>query len=632
MDSKTPDNVPMEPVQLISSASSATKENAHASSSDRAFPRAMLALALALSLALLGWFSWHVFDTYRTLQEVRQIAAQGEELRDRVVDLGHEIMIAVHQIAASGTTELLPTYEKWSRELDEAIDAAARLEHQWFQDDFSSAISDSRRGLDTALAEAVLMVTSGHREDALRWLDTHNCDTAHATFEEAADRFVVNFRARLESFLEAERNKHLTAVAFASLVFAICVGVWFALVQWLKRNREALIAEMAQRQQVEARAHELEKNEFLGRIASGIAHDFNNVTTAIAGLASLARGDLANPQSTARYLDQIADAARQAGGITGSLLRFTRRSSSPKGRLHLGELASRTLPLLRSTLPANVDLSLDAPRDAASWVEANEAELQQVIMNLFVNARDAVGNQEHAIIRIRVRESRSTSGEPGMELVVEDNGHGMTQEVREHIFDPFFTTKARGQGTGLGIPVVHKILTEHTGTIQYDSAPGQGTRARVWLPAVDAPLVPIQTPDAEDTTQPPCGHPSLVLLAEDHPLVNEVLQNSLRTDGFRVMSFRDGESLLAANTRHKDEVRCLIVDYDLPGRNGLDCLEEIRCGGQSTPAILITGVPDKTMEDRVSSIALLLRKPFTLPDLSRLVCALISPLPRGAER
>ncbi|MBN1490723.1 MAG: PAS domain S-box protein, partial [Phycisphaerae bacterium] len=372
----------------------------------------------------------------------------------------------------------------------------------------------------------------------------------------------------------------------------------------------------------EARLRQAQKMEALGTLASGVAHDFSNLVTAIFGYATLAKKTLIDGHPAIDMLGMIERISQQAGEVTKSLLLFGRRAPAEKKPLELGRVVDESLQLLRRVLPASVELVEDRPADSAIWVRADRTQIQQVLLNLATNARDAMpdGGQ----LRIEVRrdpaqtEDRNdgASAWPDAVLTVEDTGIGMSPEVRSRIFEPFFTTKARGRGTGLGMAVIHGIVSEHGGTIAVDSEPGQGTRVTLRLPCCETDTSDL----AEERPQNDLtGNGELVVLAEDNSHIRSIMATTLRSQGFEVIQAADGEQALAAFEAHRDDARLIILDLDLSKVTGLACLREIRRMNAEIPVIVVTQDANFELDEDGTGKELLLPKPFPMATLAALV-------------
>ncbi len=392
------------------------------------------------------------------------------------------------------------------------------------------------------------------------------------------------------------------------------------------RDVTARLQSERERRQLQEQLHQAQKMEAIGQLASGIAHDFSNLLMVIMGnLANLRRLTTDNPPAQ-RELDMMAEAVEQASGITKSLLTFSRRLPTEMKSQSVAEIVETSAQMLRRLLPAVIDLRVEIDENTRpTRIKGDSAQLQQVILNLALNARDAM--PKGGTLRIATslgqsisdQETTDTKAHPidGVWITVTDTGTGMPQEMIERIYEPFYSTKPRGQGTGLGLAIVLGIVQGHGGRIEVDSEVGRGTCFKVWLPILHA--------EEQDTAasfsdqQVSTGRGQRILLAEDHPYVRQIMATSLEADGYRVTSVADGDAAMLYYRANADTVDLLVTDMDLPGRSGIACLREMRADGFRRPAILISGSVGLEVEEQLDEYTLLLRKPFQMADLNRLV-------------
>ncbi len=386
----------------------------------------------------------------------------------------------------------------------------------------------------------------------------------------------------------------------------------------------AAIRDVTQRRKLEEQLRQAQKMEAVGTLAGGIAHDFNNILTAVLGHAELARMQRPAEAGVTKALDGIFQACEQASGLTRSLLTFSRSTPVQKSRVDFGLLVSDTVRMLGPMLPDAIEVECRTPvAGDAIWVEADRTQLQQVLMNLAVNSRDAMPGGGK--IRISLEREPGQDGDAGRAvLTVSDTGAGMPEEVRRRVVEPFFTTKARERGTGLGMAVVHAIVINHSGTMDIESRVGRGTRVSVRLPCCGAPSgETLSHPELERGR----GRGERILVVEDNEQVLELISGVMRSRGYDVVEARDGAEAVEAYRKEPEALRLLILDVDLPKLSGTACLELIRKSGGEAPAILISGNPefDQREGHRVGNgdDVAFLAKPFAISRLADLVGKLL---------
>ncbi len=385
------------------------------------------------------------------------------------------------------------------------------------------------------------------------------------------------------------------------------------------RDLSEIHAAQAQQRALEARLQEAQKMESIGTLAGGVAHDFNNVLAVILGNLAIAREDLGPGHAVQAPLALVQQAATRARTLVQQILAFSRRLPQARTVQPLAPLIDEPLALLRSTLPASARLerSVDAQ---PLYVEVDAHQVQQVLLNLCTNALQALPAQT-GLIRVEVARA-----EDGMaRLSVVDDGSGMDAATRARIFEPFFTTKPVGQGTGLGLAVVHGIVTASGGRIAVDSAPGHGTRIDVLLPLQEAPAEAAPDPappaPAEDTGKAAPGCGECILLADDDEVVGLTAEALLQRAGYRVT--RVGSGLAAIETVREDPGAhaLVITDYNMPGLSGLAVAEQIADIAPGLPLIITSGYVTEELLERARALGVrgVLLKEHSLERLAALV-------------
>ena len=384
----------------------------------------------------------------------------------------------------------------------------------------------------------------------------------------------------------------------------------------------AMVADVTEQKNVEAQLRQAQKLDAVGQLAGGVAHDFNNLLTVIDGYAALLGAGA--DEASARDLGMIRDAAARAGGLTRQLLAFSRTQAAEVCVVDLVGLVAGLEGMLRRLIREDIALVVTAAA-APQPVWADPGQLEQVLINLAVNARDAMpdgGTLTLATRRVDVEgEGAAQLGAPPGDYVlitVADTGCGMPAEVAARVFEPFFTTKEHGKGTGLGLSTVYGIVTQAGGHVRLNSTPGSGTTFEVYLPVT---AVPAATSPADDGPQPLATGTETILLIEDDPAVRTLTERILRTAGYRVLAGADGHRALEI-VRATDGISLLVTDVIMPGMNGRELADRITALLPGLPVIFTSahtrGVLTHTGDD--PSVAFL-EKPFTATAITNKVRA-----------
>jgi CheY-like chemotaxis protein len=362
--------------------------------------------------------------------------------------------------------------------------------------------------------------------------------------------------------------------------------------------------------------------EAVGALAGGIAHDFNNILTVILSLGSVMADALPEGSAVRADLDEIVATARRAEGLTRQILAFARQQVTDPVDLDLNATIAGATKLLERLIGEHIAVKLSLA-SALPHVHADPRQIDQILMNLAVNARDAMpGGGTLAISTFALPPVEG--GPPRVELVVRDTGCGMDPATRARAFEPFFTTKAPGRGTGLGLAVVQGIVQQCGGTASLDSSPGRGTVVRIVLPG--RPAKPTQAA-APPTSAPVVASGRTVLLVEDEERVRRIAARVLERAGYRVLAVADGEDALriSAATRTID---LLLTDVVMPGMSGPRVAEKLRAARPKLPVLFMSGFSQDLPESLAPPAGSLLQKPFTPEQLVARVADAIAPAGR----
>jgi two-component system, cell cycle sensor histidine kinase and response regulator CckA len=397
----------------------------------------------------------------------------------------------------------------------------------------------------------------------------------------------------------------------------------------------AILEDTTERKRLEAQLRQAQKMEAIGRLAGGIAHDFNNLLAVIMGHSDLIRSVLRKGDALAHDVEQIRRASERAATLTRQLLAFSRRQFLQPQVIDVNTLVGNLATMLRRLIGEDVrlDLRLDPQ---AGRVSADPGQLEQVIMNLAVNARDAMPQggrltletAQAMLDRAFVAAHPGSSSGPHVRLSIHDTGCGMSPEVLSHLFEPFFTTKEPGRGTGLGLSTVYGIVKQHRGYIDVTSEPGRGTSFGVYLPRIDARATPERAAPRE---QPQPGGHETVLFVEDEVAVRDLVQRVLSNGGYTVLAAGDGAEALGVVEAHAGPIHLVVTDVIMPGMGGPELAARVRARHPAVRLIYVSGYTADQLhaQTELGADAILLAKPFTSQELLRKVREVLDrPRPR----
>jgi signal transduction histidine kinase/CheY-like chemotaxis protein len=364
-----------------------------------------------------------------------------------------------------------------------------------------------------------------------------------------------------------------------------CIRATITDITWRRRAEE-------EKTQLQAQLLHAQKMEAVGTLAGGIAHDFNNLLQAIQGYTEILLFDKQKNDAGYHELKQISNAAKRGGELTRQVLTFSHKIESNLRPVDMNLLVKKTKDLLERTLPRMIviKLSLTAERTV---VNADPAQIEQILMNLAVNAKDAM--QEEGELTIQTESILLDEAycriqpkvKPGkcVLLTVSDTGCGMDHETLEHIFDPFYTTKGLANGTGLGLAMVYGAVKSHGGHIECDSQPGVGTIFKIYLPALDQN---VQTEMAAEEDLP-AGGSETILLVDDDEVIRDVGQATLTRFGYTVLTAADGKTAVERYRGEAERIDLVILDLIMPGMSGKKCLEALISINPQAKVVIASG-------------------------------------------
>ena len=541
----------------------------------------------------------------RTISEVSQLVVRATDEESLLKD--------VCQILVSHGGYALAWIGRADRETMRVVPVASAGDEAGYLGQIEVRWDDTPEGrgpMGTAIREGRPAIVSDIQGDPLvaPWRDLmlrhgFGSDAALPVRRGGAVTACLSVYAREKAFIGAEEITLLEELA-GDLSYALNV---LDARESARRDKEQL--EKTQQQLVQA-----QKMEAVGRLAGGVAHDFNNLLTVIQGYGELLHASLANDPERRESLAEIVKAAGRAAALTRQLLAFSRKQVLEPKVVHLGEIVRETGSMLERLIGEGIALALVVSEDLAT-VKADPGQIEQVVLNLAVNARDAMPSGGQLAVSVgSLTTATPLEGFPDqlpagrwVLLTMEDTGSGMDAETLSHAFEPFFTTKERGKGTGLGLSTVYGIVRQSGGHVQLMSVPGKGTTFQIYLPRSDERRVS----GAHSSVSAVPGSET-VLVVEDEPAVRSLVQAVLERHGYIVLVAEDGAGALDVVDKHPGPIHVLLTDIVMPGMNGRDLAGVVTARRPSIRVIFMSGyTADIPTGLGVEGGPLFLSKPFS---------------------
>ena len=372
------------------------------------------------------------------------------------------------------------------------------------------------------------------------------------------------------------------------------------------------------RKQLEDQLRQSQKIEAVGRLAGGIAHDFNNLMTVIMGYVGLTKKRSGNPDHVSKGLDEIEKASTRATRLTQQLIAFSRKQILQPQILDVNQIVSNMEKMLRRLIGENIQL-VTIPASDLGKVKADPGQIEQVIVNLTLNARDAmpqggritVETENFDVEESFARESPATSC---VKLLFSDNGIGMDEKTKAHIFEPYFTTKEVGKGVGLGLATVYGIIRQSGGNIQVESEPGKGSTFTILLPRVDEAAHSTEPPELVLGAAP--GEETIMVVEDEEPVLN-LIRDTLEDAGYKVLTASNGEEALALLSRNKDPIHLLLTDVVMPNIGGQSLAARVTSRHPEIQILFMTGYFDTSVDTSEYPLGRrpIIFKPFTPQEL-----------------
>jgi two-component system, cell cycle sensor histidine kinase and response regulator CckA len=398
---------------------------------------------------------------------------------------------------------------------------------------------------------------------------------------------------------------------------------------------EAFVEDITRRKELEAQVLRAQRMESIGTLASGVAHDLNNILSPILMCASVLKRDIL-PAEKLEIIATIESSAQRGADIVRQVLAFGRGLHGDRLPLHLNHLLKDLVKIVAQTFPKDIRFETMLAEDL--WpINADATQMNQILLNLCVNARDAM--ESGGTLRLRASNlvldasyaSMVPEAKPGRHILIEvsDTGSGIPPEIVERIFDPFFTTKPVGKGTGLGLSTVLGIVRSHEGYIRVESEPDRGTTFQIYLPALAQSTASAPAPAPLPAT--PRGEGELVLVVDDEPAVRIAAKAVLEAAGYRTMQAADGTEALAAYAQNKDEIRVILTDMTMPYMDGVALIRALARMGSRIPVLASTGHSEKSRIAELKELGVIdiLHKPYPAGVLTRALHTALHATPKN---
>jgi PAS domain S-box-containing protein len=381
----------------------------------------------------------------------------------------------------------------------------------------------------------------------------------------------------------------------------------------------AVSTDITEKKQLESQVFRAQRLESLGTLASGVAHDFNNILTPILAASQLLPMKIPQLDEANRQLLQLIESSTKRGAaLVKQILAFARGVEGTRMPLYVQDVLTEAIQVIRQTFPKTIELVTDTSAAGQTLVSADATQLQQVLMNLCVNARDAMPFGGTLRLSVQTQDLDAAYTRTHLEahtgsyvvITVSDTGTGISTALLDRIFDPFFTTKETGQGTGLGLSTVLGIVKNHEGFVQVESTVGQGTQFQVFIPAIaDMPVPPIAGSPIT------VGNQELILIVDDEPLIQQVTQTTLESHGYKTLVAKDGAEAISVYAQRQQDIQAVLMDIMMPGMDGLTAIRAMQRLNPKVKVIAASGLSSNSQLAERANVKAFLAKPYTAQEL-----------------
>lgn len=578
--------------------------------------------SIAITLFLIILLAWNLFFSFNVLNSFKNRELAVERSSWKLLLYAETMKMTTRVSALSGSLEWKKTYNNTKLRMEELL---KDIPHLISSEAISGKTGQIRSYLDNIgriETRAYELVSRGEKKEALRLLAGWEYTKNQLNFESAVKDLVGLIQKRLESKISFQKTRSSVIVLIAAACLAALIFLWSVTIRFWKiqeKNKKRAEADLEKSQE---QFRQVQKLESIGRLAGGVAHDLNNMLSPVLGYSEMLLEDNHGDDHQAKALKEIRNASTRARDLVQQLLAFSRKQVLEFTPVDLNFLLKEFESLLRRTIRENISIYMDLARPLP-LIKAEAGQLEQVVMNLVINAQDAMGEGGELIIETGLAElderyaARHKGVSPGeyVMLTVADTGCGMDEQTLENIFEPFYTTKELGRGTGLGLSTVYGIVKQHGGNIWAYSEPGMGSTFKVYLPVSEE-----RTLTPEQTSQP-CsdkGGSENILLVEDNRQVRELAFTVLKQQGYTVLAAETGQEAISLINSCSKEVHMLLTDVVMPEIDGKQLFERLRSIYPDLKVIYMSGYPETViarhgmMEGGVNFIS----KPFSIKALA----------------
>ncbi|MDQ2979353.1 MAG: ATP-binding protein [Acidobacteriota bacterium] len=595
----------------------------------------------------LGGLAWNAVTSTERIEETKLRDLRIESLRGRIVYLDEVLTMSARLAAATGDSQWEARYRRFDPELDRAIEEAVALAPEAGAADVVARTQAANTALVRMENNAFELIRQKRLEEARATLFSKEYDRLKAVY--AGGMRALD--AALQQSIRRARERELRRVRFVLIIslaiLPVLFGSWFLALRTmnrfkstLARNQERMATQAAELAQLnasldrkvaertgelersreklllsEAQFRQAQKMEAVGQLAGGVAHDFNNLLTTIIGYGELVLGQLPSGHKAREEMLEVLKAGERAAVLTRQLLAFSRKQLLAPVVLDLNKVVSHLQKMLERLIGAQIELStVLEPRVAC--IRADSGQLEQIIVNLAVNARDAMPGGGRITIETKnvdlteeyAQEKSYVTPGPHVRLTVSDTGTGMDEQTKARIFEPFFTTKEQGKGTGLGLSMVYGIVKQSGGSIEVESEPGQGTSVEIYFPVTtEKPVEPsrVRLSDSRRGTE-------TILLVEDEDGVRSFVRRALQAEGYSVLEAPNAEIAMKVAEAHAGAIGLLLTDIIMPGLSGPELAVALAETRPEMKVLFISGYTGDAVLNTsgLDSNAAFLQKPF----------------------